>query len=235
MEPSGGTDKWDTFIHTAVPSRAVQAELHNLYAPLGYAYTLGYRSNWKPRLRPYMIRYNSDYDDDDNPCQGYPECVDEVTLSRWLSARIALNLVKRAEEARGMTYDKIYLTRPDMLLWVEVDLRRYCNDAVYYSNCYPPYHPGRPDGCPSDFHYVMTSEMARRMATLPEHLVRYRNWDNAYSNAAMRDFVRDIIGVDFKTDHVVIARHENIFRAETDYMGEANYYKCHPRLSTAPP
>jgi len=115
-----------------------------------------------------------------------------------------------------------------------VDLRRYCDDAVYYSNCLPPYFPGNVVGCPSDFHYVMTSEMARKMATMTEHLQRYRNRGNAYQNGAMYAFARDVIGTGFKTDHVVIARHEEVLRKTQDFSMEADYYKCFPR-SPPPP
>ena len=74
----------------------------------------------------------------------------------------------------------------------------------------------------------MTSEMAIKMATMPQHLARYRNTENDMSNAVMGEFVREVVGAGWTTDHVVIARHEEVFRKTPDLMMEADYYKCHP-------
>jgi len=214
MEPSGGAANFDTFVHTATPSEAVRARLRDLYRPLFANFTSHYHTAWKPRIDRIIA-------DNDG-------VVSEPTASRWLSAQTALLLVKVAEEENGRPYDKIYLTRPDVLIWVPVDLRRYCNDLVYYSNCYPPFFPDREEGCPSDFHYVMSSAIGRMMATMPSHLQRYRNAHNDMLNRAMGDFVTDVIGAGFQTDHVVIARHEELLRKTPNLMMEANYYKCYP-------
>ena len=214
MEPSGGVSNFDVFMHTATPSQQVRHTLANIYQPIKANFTIHYHSEWKPRV--------------DRIRQSAGMQVDEPTASRWLSAVTALNLVKEAEDSGGFHYDKIYLTRPDILLWAEVDLRRYCSDAVYYSNCHPPYFPSRPDGCPSDFHYVMSSESARLMSSIISYLQRYRNTGNKMSNSAMGNFVHDIVGVDFRTDHIVIARHEEIYRKTQNLMMEANFYRCHP-------
>ena len=87
------------------------------------------------------------------------------------------------------------------------------------------FYPSRPNGCPSDFHYIMTSESARNMAVhiLP-HLLKYRNTTNV--NHAMENFVRDLLGVKYRTDHVVIGRHEEVFRKTQNLMMEANFFKC---------
>ena len=222
MEPSGGVSNFDVFMHTATPSQQVQHTLASLFQPIKANFTTRYHSEWKPRVD--LIRQSA---------RAASVEVDEPTASRWLSAVTALNLVKEAEETGGFRYDKIYLTRPDVLLWAQVDLRRYCNDAVYYSNCHPPYFPGRTDGCPSDFHYVMSSVSARRMASIIPFLRQYRNTGNMMHNSAMGDFVHEVIGIDFRTDHIVIARHEEVYRKTQDMMMEANFYKCHPSQGVA--
>jgi len=223
MVPSGGIDMWDTFIHTATPSREVRTQLEALYSPVNVSFIGRYHSDWKPQVSEIIGRF-----------AGEPPLF-EKTVSRWLSASFALDLVKQAEEARGQRYDKIYLTRPDILLWVNVDVRSYCSDAVYYTNCHAPYFPRRP--CTSDFHYVMTSEMSRKFATIPEHLGRYRALPPAglpelsiQNNDCMEQFVNEIVGAEFKTDHVVIARGEEVFRKTQDLMMEADYYRCHPHI-----
>ena len=214
MQPSGGVLSFDVFMHTATPSRQVRTTLANIYQPVRANFTAHYHSDWKPRVD--QIRRSTGM------------AVDEPTASRWLSAVTALNLVKEEEDAGGFRYDKVYLTRPDILLWAEVDLRRYCDDAIYFSNCHPPYFPGRTDGCPSDFHYVMSSESARRMSSIIDHLQQYRNTQNMMSNSAMGEFVHQVVGVDFRTDHIVIARHEEVFRKTQNLMMEADFYRCHP-------
>jgi hypothetical protein len=141
---------------------------------------------------------------------------------------IALNLTFAHEAARGVRYERLYLTRPDIALWAEIDLRRYCAHAVdchgshtsarslhcirslfslcgvctvyaaqvYYSNCHPPYFPNRPDGCPSDFHYVMTSASAHTLAaSMLTQLHEYRNVRNDMSNSAMGRFTHDVLRV----------------------------------------
>ena len=223
MEPSGGVSRFDTFIHTATPSRAVRTLLTQLYQPVAVNFTERYHTDWAPTVDRIQRQHDS-------------PGLRKSTISRWLSVHVALGLVRAAEEARGSMYEKVYITRPDMLLWTPIDLRRYCDDAVYYSNCLPPYFPGRDDGCPSDFHYVMTSANARRFATMATgnngaYLQQYRNTDNDFENMAMRDFVRDVVGTEFRTDHVVIARHEEVLRKTPDLHQEADYYRCHPRNS----
>eukprot|EP00964_Phaeocystis_antarctica_P013322 scaffold7294_cov75-Phaeocystis_antarctica.AAC.2 len=51
------------------------------------------------------------------------------------------------------------------------------------------------------------------------------------SNSAMGNFVYEAVGVDFRTDHIVIARHEEVYRKTQDLMMEANYYTTATRLN----
>jgi len=225
MEPSGGSDSFHTFVHSSVTSNEVQQQLLRLYKPVATSFIGRYGSVWS---------------------QGFSREANENAsahvLSRWASASLALQLVRAAEDARGVPYEFIYLTRPDVVLWVGVDLRHYCKDAVYYSNCYPPFFPGRNKGCPSDFHYVMSSDSARRFAGLYPHHLRQSNPDNEtneiVTNARMRSYVQSVVGVAFRTDHVVIARHEEVLRKTPDLHMEADYRACvlaRPTLSHPSP
>ena len=131
MEPSGGSDSFHTFVHSSVTSNEVQQQLLRLYKPVATSFIGRYGSVW---FQGFSREAN--------------ENASAHVLSRWASASLALQLVRAAEDARGVPYEFIYLTRPDVVLWVGVDLRHYCKDAVYYSNCYPPFFPGRNKGCP---------------------------------------------------------------------------------------
>jgi hypothetical protein len=58
------------------------------------------------------------------------------------------------------------------------NLRRYCDDRVYRSNCDPPYHAT----CLADLHYVMTSSAAAAFSTVDRHLNEF-----AFGSSAVED------------------------------------------------
>jgi len=66
------------------------------------------------------------------------------------------------------------------------------------------------------------------MTSIISYLQQYRNTGNMMSNSAMGNFVHEAVGVDFRTDHIVIGRHEEVYRKTQDLMMEANFYHCHP-------
>lgn len=156
----------------------------------------------------------------------------ETAVSRWSSMAAALGMVTAAEHTRGnaYAYDFVYVTRPDVLLWKDVDLRRYCANAVYQSNCKPPFFHrtqwwnSDDEGCPSDFHFVMTSAMARKFSTAVDHLSQYY-FQNEENNEYAR-FVRDVVGVPLAQDHVVIGRHEELLRKDPHGEMEAMWKRC---------
>ena len=222
MHASGGADSVDSFIHSTVPSLAMRQKLLQLYHPVSARFDDSFGSVWRPRVE--RIAAGSGRNG-----SGFDQPVTEV--SRFLSASIALNLVREAEDARSQPYDAIYLTRPDVLLWAVVDLRAYCFDelvrsgntrpvhrrVMYSNNCHPPFHTLMGSrGCPADFHFVMDSEAARRFATMPEHFDKYHYFTehphSSYKNQYMSSFVSDVVGATLKPDHVVTGRHEETLR-----------------------
>ena len=77
----------------------------------------------------------------------------------------------------------------------------------------------------------MSSVSAHTLATnILAHLGQYRRYENDMSNSAMGNFVRDVIGVSWQTDHIVIARHEEVIRKTPSLSMEADFYRCHPNL-----
>ena len=145
----------------------------------------------------------------------------------------------KAEEARGAPYEAIYLTRPDVLLWADVDLRSYClhdelssasgsggGRVVYTNNCHPPFHTFMgPKGCPADFHYVMGSASARRFATITRHFGTYDYFTEHRTrqspnmkNEYMEGFLRDVVGAEMRPDHVVAGRHEESLRKAAIFL-----------------
>jgi hypothetical protein len=165
FEPSGGASVWDTFLHSTVPSHAVQRTLLRLYRPLYHRFS-NYTLSWQPRI--------------DALCNG--DCKKRgghVEVSRWLSAAAALRLMFRAEETNGRSYGAVYLTRFDVLLWANVDLRTFCvgqkrGDVAYTNHCHPPFQTSHgAGGSPADFHFVLSSRHARGVANITQHIARF--------------------------------------------------------------
>ena len=165
FEPSGGAAAWDTFFHSTVPSLAVQRALLRLHRPLYHRFS-NYTLSWQPRI--------------DAICnQGCKQRGGHVEVSRFLSAAAALRLMFRAEEANGRSYGAVYLTRFDVLLWANVDLRTYClgrkrGDVVYTNHCHPPFQTSHgAGGAPADYHFVLSSRHARGFANITQHIARF--------------------------------------------------------------
>lgn len=211
MEPSGGVGEFDVFLHSTVPSLSMRHLLLNLYRPVASRFDDAYLRIWRRRIDRIIKGRNASAGGFSTPA---------VEVSRYVSAAAALRLVQEAEDARGSPYAAIYLTRPDVLLWAKVDLRTYCVDeAVYTNNCHPPFHVfhGK-HGCPADFHFVLSSPSARRFSTITDHMAEYdyfaespKGFDDSKNRLMMR-FVRDVVGVQVRHDHVVAARHEEVMR-----------------------
>ena len=194
--PSGG--QVHTFIHSTVPSLEVQAELLALYQPVSARFDGMYHSVWRQGYEKTAATTGTPYH----------------IISKWASVAAVLRLVRLAEEMRGVSYSKVYMVRLDILLWRAVDVRRYCDDAVYFSNCFEPFFPGRKNGCPSDFHFVASSAVAGNMTQIPADVASTpRPWYTS-PNVALHDFLGDKLHVDLRPDHVVIGRHEEVLRKD---------------------
>jgi len=165
LEPSGGQEAWDTFIHSTVPSLEVQQLLLRVHRPLSHRFA-NYTHSWLPRISAIC-----------NPrCQARGG---HVEVSRYLSAAAALGLVRKAEESHGRTYRAVYLTRLDVLLWAVVDLRTYCvgrnqGEVAYTDHCHPPHVTTHgAGGAPADYHFVLSSRHARAFANVTQHFARF--------------------------------------------------------------
>jgi len=234
FEPSGGATAWDTFLHSTVPSLDVQRTLLRLYRPLYHRFA-NYSLSWQPRI--------------DAICK--LECTargGHVEVSRYLSAAAALRLVFRAEESSGKSYAAVYLTRFDVLLWANVDLRTYClgpkrGDVAYTDHCHPPFQTSHgAGGAPADFHFVLSSRHARGFANITQHMAGFDfflEWEAGYrgglrspdfltdrKNRLMKQFLLQVVGArSVEHDHVVCARHEMNLRQLQ--FGDPYYYvKC---------
>lgn len=216
VRSSGG--RVDTFIHSTVPSLPMRQRLLELYRPVSARFDDAYGTVWRPAVERIAAGSGRKGSGANQPI---------VEVSRFLSLSAALSLVASAEDARGATYDAIYLTRPDILLWAHVDLRLYClHDTIYSNNVHPPFHMvwGR-DGGPADFHWVMSSAHARKFGTMPQYFAKYdyftepaNPFASGRKNRLMASFVGDVVGAKLLPDHVVVGRHEEGLRKAALYL-----------------
>lgn len=201
VAPSGG--RVDAFIHTWVPSVQVHAKLLHAYRPVAARFDGAYGRVW-------LNGFNASHQRNPvaSPVSFDGGSMSPLTLlSRSASLRRALEMVASAEESAGRTYDVVYVTRPDVLLWADVDLRLYCrHDRVYHSFCKAPFHPTKT--CTSDLHFVLPGRLAPAFARGLAHAPL------GYGNAALRTFVESL-GATLETDHVVITRHEEVCMCAT--------------------
>lgn len=199
MTASGGARLFDTFIHNTVPSMEVRARLIMLFKPTAVTFYGSYARAWSGHFMRLGRHAN----------------LSESEVSRLTSMAVVLRLVAQYEAASGHPYERIFLARPDVWLWQNVDLRRYCDDRVYRSNCDPPYHTA----CLADLHYVMTSSAAAAFSTVDRHLNEFAFGSRAVEdggrlrgNLAMGEFVLRYVGLPLVADHIVIERHEEVSR-----------------------
>ena len=203
--PSGGGV--DTFIFSSTQSRRLQARLLELYDPVSARFDSHYEAVWQPGFASLAASRGSDQ---------HGHHMLERHESRWSAMAHVLGMIIEAGAARGTEYARIYLTRPDIAIWRPVDLRRYCDDTFYLNNCFPPYWPGP---CLADFHFVLTSQMARQLVRLPGQLgnatgrliLLTQQVGNA-SNAEFLKYVLRHVASRWAPDHIVVQRHEEIRR-----------------------
>lgn len=205
IEASGG--QVDTFIFSSTSNVEIVAKLLALYRPVAARFDAHYRDVWQPAFQERAASHGHD---------GRGKKMLERHESRWQALANVLRLILEAGEARREPYARIYLTRPDIALWRPVDLRRYCDDTFYLNNCFPPVWR---QPCLADFHFVMTTPMAQRLADLPSHLGnstgRLVLLTQQIGNASNTEFVRYIlrhVAARWAPDHVVAMRHEEVWR-----------------------
>lgn len=226
--PSGGAV--DTFIFSSVQSRELQARMLQLYDPVAARFDGHYKDVWSEAFRRRAESHGRD-------SNGHRML--ERHESRWSAMAHVLRLILEAGAARGSDYARIYLTRPDIALWRPVDLRRYCDSTFYVNNCFPPFWPAP---CLADFHFVMTTPMARRLVELPNQLgnatgslVLLTQQMGNSSNAEFSEYVLRHVAPRWAPDHIVVQRHEEIRRmADGKRSGSPLPYRTRYERATAP-
>ena len=106
-----------------------------------------------------------------------------------------LRMVREAEAATSARYARVYVARPDVLVWKAIDLRRYCAEHVYVNNC---------PKCQADFHFVATSEQAESLSKLERHAAKYPGM----KLSDVHRYVEGTMRTRLIFDHVVAGRHE---------------------------
>ena len=104
-------------------------------------------------------------------------------------------MVREAEAATSARYARVYVARPDVLVWKAIDLRRYCAEHVYVNNC---------PKCQADFHFVVTSEQAESLSKLERHAAKYPGM----KLSDVHRYVEGTMRTRLIFDHVVAGRHE---------------------------
>lgn len=205
--PSGGDV--DVFIHSRVPSLDVQATLLRLYRPIS--------ARFDPKYEVWAAQYQR---------RGRKHSIPEKEESRWASIATVLAMVAEVESARDVPYTHIYVTRPDVGMWRDVDLRRYCtSDTFYFNNCFPPFWMSQ---CQADFHFVMNSALAREFSRIVDHfdtkVAHFTGRQGHLTNDEIKRFVRTL-GFKSTGDHVVVQRHEEVLRKGGDLHFRQKYAK----------
>jgi len=129
--------------------------------------------------------------------------------SRFYSMRESLNLVKQAEFANGRPYERVVVFRPDVILFVDMNMTNHSAMEVY-NNC------GNEGN--ADFHFVMNSTVAAIFAQMYEHLedikVPIQEQHAMFSHKPIhRTYLRLHAGLEMLEDEICAhPRTEEVFR-----------------------
>lgn len=203
MRPSG--DVLDVFMHLRVPEKQIQKELTNLYKPILFRFDEDYSSK---SLYEYIGNISN---------------TSRTVVSQWHSISKGLRLVKDVEMERGEKYSHIYITRPDVLIWKPVNIRKYCKDVFYFNNCFEPFVP---HSCLADFHFVIGSDMKSYFIDILHYFEtgQAHFWNGRGSVMGIANFVTNIVRASWSSDHVVVQRHEEILRKKAT-LYEKEYFQ----------
>lgn len=192
ISPSGGAD---TFIHSRVKSSAMQSLLLKLYRPVDYEFEGNYHSV-SSRYKELSKRTR----------------IPEKEVSRWASIASVLSMIRNHQSKSGITYSHIYLTRPDIGIWKDIDVRKYCTEVFYFNNCFPPYWQYQ---CQADFHFVFGQILLREFSMILSHfetgLAHFTGRQGHLTNDEIIKFIKKM-KCKWAADHVVVQRHEEVLR-----------------------
>lgn len=147
----------DVFIHSWVPSPAVQAQLLAMYIPVQYAFENN--AAWaKTEVRKRA----------QNQLQ-------ERSMWTSVARSLSLLLAHSAGPREGQEYEWIVLSRPDVLHWRDFSLSTFMSTVTYTAaprakNAEMACHTGRPCDIEfgSDIHLTLTHKGAAWLARIPE-------------------------------------------------------------------
>ena len=209
VHPSGG--EFDTFMHSRVMSPEIQNLLLHLYKPVTYKF----ESNYLTLASKYqhLARLTS---------------LSEKEISRWSSISSVLMLIRKYQKKVGIVYSHIYLTRPDIGIWRNVDLRRYCVDVFYFNNCFPPFWQYQ---CQADFHFVFGQKLLQAFSLIISHFkngsAHFTGRQGHLTNNEIIQFVKKM-DCKWEADHVVVQRHEEVLRKGGDKRLRKKYFSTFP-------
>jgi hypothetical protein len=147
----------DVFIHSWVPSPAVQEQLLAMYTPVEYSF----ESNAAWAKTEVRIRAQNQLRE----------------RSMWTSVARSLSmlLVRTSGPREGLEYEWIVLSRPDVLHWRDFSLSTLVGTVVYTAaprikNAEMACHTSKPCDIEfgSDIHLTLTHKGAARLARIPE-------------------------------------------------------------------
>jgi hypothetical protein len=183
---------FDFYIHSW--NYDLETELLNLYNPV-----------------KYKFENNDDYT---NELESYKKYIKNVSkfelrknrkkylgqMSQALSIKKVIELVEESESS----YDQIILYRPDVLLWKDMDLKKYDTDKIYVTG-----HKGH-GGFGGDFHFVMNMRNANKFKNLYDSL----HQGNAPPSPHhwIKKYVFDFMKSDLIMDDIIPPHHQEVLR-----------------------
>lgn len=131
-------------------------------------------------------------------------------MSQALSIKKVIELIEHSEKS----YDQVILYRPDVLLWKDMDLRKYDIDKIYVNGhetkC------GNPNG---DFHFVMNYENALEFKKLYDSVFTGNSPKPHYW---INNYVVNYMKTEMIKDDILPPYHQEVLRKVVDTMAKNN-------------
>lgn len=174
IKPNDDCD-FDFFIHCW--NTDLQNELCNLYDPVKYTFEKN-----EPLLKPY-----EEYGDH---------------AIRQISQAFAIQRGIELIESTNIHYDQVIIYRPDILLWKNMDLKKYDQSKIYV-NAHQDH-----GGSGGDFHFVMNLENASNFKNLvksvKENPPRVHRW--------IKNYVKNFMKKELVMDEIIPPNHQEVLR-----------------------
>ena len=175
IKPNSNEYEFDFFIHCW--NTDLQSDLCNLYNPIKYTFEKN-----EPLLKSY-----EEYGDH---------------AIRQISQAFAIQRGIELIESTNTKYDQVIIYRPDVLLWKNMDLKKY-NASKIYVNAHQDH-----GGSGGDFHFVMNMENALSFKNLvnsvKENPPRVHRW--------IKNYVLNFMKKDLIMDEIIPPNHQEVLR-----------------------